>query len=298
MAELSVRPLTGVIGAEAEGVDLRDLDDDTVAALRAALLDHLVLFFRTQPITPAEQLAFAERFAPVMMPLIDVPATDVPGVTVLDQVNPKGQYTERWHADSTNLAEPPFGAVLRAVTVPSVGGDTCWASMVAAYETLSPTMQGFLEGLTAEHSTAILDEALSKVPNLVRRDGGLPPSHHPVVRVHPETGRKVLFVNSNFTTRIDGLSEAESAAVLRLLVAHVRSPELQVRFRWTPGAVALWDNRATQHCAISDYTERRVMHRCMMAGDRPVGAAAGRPGQVPSSATRSATTPVTNRKVS
>jgi taurine dioxygenase len=274
MAEIIVRPLTPSIGAEVTGVELgAPLPDDVVALVRKALLDHLVLFFRDQEITPAQQLAFAERFAPVMMPMIDTQSTEQPGVTVLDQTAPRGQYTERWHSDSTNLPEPPLGAILRAVQLPSVGGDTCWASMYGVYEALSTSMQRFLEGLTAEHSTAILDAALAKLGSVVRRDDGREPSHHPVVRVHPETGRRLLFVNGNFTTRIDGLSQAESEALLRLLLEQIGSPDHHVRFRWEPGSVAFWDNRCTQHCAIADYTERRVMYRCLLRGDRPLGVA-------------------------
>jgi taurine dioxygenase len=272
MADITVRPLTPTIGAEVTGVDLgAPLPDEVAALVRQTLLDHLVIFFRDQDITPAQQLEFAERFAPVMLPMIDTQSTEQPGVTVLDQVAPRGQYTDHWHSDSTNLAEPPLGAILRAVQVPSVGGETCWASMYQAFEALSPSMQRFLEGLTAEHSTAIIDAALARLGNVVRRDDGHQPTHHPVVRVHPETGRRLLFVNGNFTTRIDGLSEAESDALLQLLLAQVEEPDLQVRFRWEPGSVAFWDNRCTQHLAIADYTERRVMHRCLLRGGPTFG---------------------------
>jgi len=267
-----VRPLTPAIGAEVEGVDLREeLEPSVVAALRAALLDHLVLFFRDQPLAPDEQLRFAEYFAPVMLPLIDTRSTEQPGVTVLDQTAPKGQYTDRWHTDSTFLAEPPMGAVLRAVQVPGVGGDTCWASMYAAYEALSPALRAHLDTLTAYHSTEILDAALAALGNVVRRDAPAAPEAHPVVRVHPETGRRALFVNRNFTTRVVELSRQESDALLATLFATIDTPDCWVRFRWEPGSVALWDERVTQHCAIADYHERRVMHRCMMRGDRPVG---------------------------
>jgi taurine dioxygenase len=202
--------------------------------------------------------------------VIDTQSTEVPGVTVLDQTDPRGQYTERWHTDSTFLEEPPWGAVLRAVQLPPVGGDTCWASMYAAYEQLSPPMRRFLDGLTAEHSTSILDAVLDKLPNVVRRER-MPPVRHPVVRVHPETGRKLLFVNANFTDRIVDLDEAESRTLLDFLFHHLGKPHFQVRYHWTPNAVALWDNRSTQHCAMPDYCERRLMYRCMMRGDRPVG---------------------------
>jgi len=271
---ITVRPVTAAIGAEVIGVDLTvDLEDATVERLRRALLDHLVLFFRDQPMTPAQQLRFAERFAPVMLPIIDTQSTEQPGVTVLDQTAPRGQYTERWHADSTFLPAPPMGAVLRAVQVPSIGGDTCWASMYAAYEALSPPMQSLVDGLHAYHSTEILDAALAKLGNVVRRDAPAEPMVHPVVRVHPETGRKAIFVNGNFTTRIVELPPDESRAVLAVLYAKLDAPDVQVRWRWAPASVAIWDNRATQHCAIPDYTERRVMHRCMMQGSTPRGPA-------------------------
>ncbi len=272
-ANPSLRPVTPLIGAMVEGVDLTsDLDGETVAWLRKAFNEHLVLFFRDQPMTPHQQLAFAERFAPVLMPYIDSPSTEAPGVTVLDQTNPKGVSTEKWHCDSTNLPEPPMAGLLRAVQVPSIGGDTCWASMVAAFAALSEPMQAFLKTLTAEHSTALLDAELARYPHVVRRDQGMAPSHHPVVRKHPETGREVLFVNRNFTTHIDGLTEDESESLLQMLYAHISKPEFCVRFRWEPASVALWDNRATQHCAIADYTERRILHRCILVGDRPLAA--------------------------
>jgi taurine dioxygenase len=281
MGELEFRRLTKAIGAEVSGVDLStDLSPGTVAELRRALLDHLVLFFRDQPLLgPPEQLRFAERFSPILLPLIDSGGNDHPGITVLDQVNPKGQYTERWHCDSTFLPEPPLGAVLQAQQLPSVGGDTCWASMYAAFEALSPSLQHFLEGLTAVNSTEILDASLAKLPNVVRRDAPGSATVHPMVRVHPETGRKLLFVNGNFTTRIVELSEDESRNLLDFLFRHINSPEFHVRFHWEMGSVAFWDNRATQHCAIADYTERRVMQRCMVQGDRPVGTAAAEPAR-------------------
>jgi taurine dioxygenase len=272
MSELTIRRMMAAIGAEVSGVDLAGpLSAETVAELRQALLDHLVLFFRDQPLEPQEQLRFAEHFSPVLLPLIDSGGSDHPGITYLDATNPKGQYTERWHSDSTFLPEPPLGAVLQARQLPSIGGDTCWASMYAAYEALSPSMQQFLEGLTAVNSTEILDRVLAAMPNVVRRDDPGTATAHPVIRVHPETGRKALFVNGNFTTRIVELTEAESRHLLDFLFRHINSPEFMVRFHWEPASVAFWDNRSTQHCAIGDYTERRVMQRCMLQGDRPIG---------------------------
>jgi taurine dioxygenase len=166
--------------------------------------------------------------------------------------------------------------MLHAIQLPSNGGDTCFASMYAAYDALSPDMQRFLEPLEAVHSTEIVTRGMRHLTNIVRRDApGTTESEavHPVIRVHPETGRKLLFVCGNFTTRILGLTEAESDAVLAFLFAHIKLPQFQCRFRWQPNAVAFWDNRSTQHCAIPDYTERRLMHRTMIAGDAPFGPA-------------------------
>ena len=269
---MNVTPVTAVVGAEVSDFDLAsDLDDATVAELRAALNQHHVLFFRDQPLTPVEQLRFAERFGEVQLPMIDAPGTDVPGVTVLDQIGPKGQGTDRWHADSTFMACPPMGAVLQAVQAPKVGGDTCFASMIAAYESLSPAVRSWIDDLDAVHSTAIVNRLMANLTGIVHREGDDTEYVHPVVRVHPETGRKVLFVNGNFTTSIVGLTEGESRALLELLFEHVRAPEHQVRFRWEAGSIAFWDNRAVQHFAVPDYDERRVMHRVLIAGSAVVG---------------------------
>jgi taurine dioxygenase len=271
---ISVHPLTAAVGAEVEGIDLgAPLDEATIESIRQALRDHLVLFFRDQDITPAQQLRFSQYFGPVMLPLIDTQSTEAPGVTVLDQVAPKGQYTDRWHTDHTFVPEPPMGSILRAVKLPALGGDTCFASMYAAYDALSPRMQDFLDGLTAVHSTEIISRGIAGLDRVYRRDAESqrPPVVHPVIRIHPETGRKLIYVTGNFTTRIVELEESESNAVLAYLFEHTKSPELQCRFRWRPNSVAFWDNRSAQHCAIPDYQERRVMYRTMIAGDRPFG---------------------------
>jgi taurine dioxygenase len=269
---VKVTPLTSTIGAEVEGVALGDqLDEVTVAAVRRALLDHLVLFFRDQDITPRQQLAFTQRFAPVMLPMMDAKSDMPEGITLLDQMNADGYGSVRWHADATFLSAPPLGAVLRAQQVAETGGDTSWASMYAAYEALSPAMQGFLDGLTAVHSNEILNESLKKLPQVVRRDKGVVRTVHPVVRVHPETGRKALYVGINFTLKIVELTEAESENLLSFLYHHVDSPEFRCTFHWEPNSVAMWDNRASQHKAPSDFNTRRIMVRCMMEGDRPAG---------------------------
>jgi len=275
---LLVEPLTPTIGAEVRGVDLREpLDDATVAAIRRALLDHLVLFFRDQPITVDDHMRFATYFGKVDMPPFLSAGAPRPEVTVLDQTEPKGQGADSWHADYTHRPEPPMGSILRAVQLPSTGGDTCFSSMYAAYDDLSPAMQQFVDGLEANNTLELMAErAKVRTPEAKLGDaseGGYPSFVHPVVRVHPETGRKLLNVNANWTNRIVGLTEAESNAILQLLLQHVRSPDYQCRFRWTPDAIAFWDNRAVQHFAVADYGERRVMQRITIKGDRPYGVA-------------------------
>jgi taurine dioxygenase len=266
---MEVTPLTGAIGAELAGVDLRSVSDDEVAAIRRALLDHCVVFFRDQSLDDAAHLALAGRFGEVMLPIIDAGASGTSGITVLDQVAPVGRGTDRWHCDSTFTECPPLGAILRAVSLPPVGGDTLFASMYAAYETLSPPLREMLDGLTAVHSTAIVNELMRGL-DVVHRGGTEQSTVHPVVRTHPETGRKLLFVNGNFTTRIVELSLDESNALLSLLFEHVKSSTIHCRFHWTEGSVAFWDNRCTQHFASPDYDRRRVMHRVLLQGDRPI----------------------------
>lgn len=270
---LDVRPLTPTVGAEIFGVDLRDeLDHGTVAALRRALLDHGVIFFRDQPLSPEQHLRFARRFGEVKVPVFENKSSETPGFTVIDQSSPKGSGTDVWHADSTFMAEPPLGAILRAERVPAVGGDTLWASMTAAYDALDPALQARLDGLVAEHSARRVMALVEKLDNAYARETKVaPPVLHPVVRVHPETGRRLLFVSPNWVDRIVGLPDDESEALLHLLYEHVKSPELQCRFRWQRDSVAFWDNRATQHYAVPDYRERRIMHRVMLAGDAPFG---------------------------
>lgn len=269
---LSIHPLTPTLGAEVAGVDLSaPLDASVVADLRKALLDHLVLFFRNQALTPEQQLRFSEYFGPVMIPTIDTTSAALPGVTYIDQIAPKGEYTDRWHTDHTFAESTPLGAVLRAIELPSSGGDTCFASMYAAYDALSPALQRFLETLTAVHSTEIVTRALAHVDNVKTLQAR--ETVHPVVRVHPETGRKLLFVCGNFTTRIVELADAESEALLSMLFEHIKNAAFQCRFHWEVDSVAFWDNRSTQHCAIPDYSERRLMQRTMIEGDRPFGTA-------------------------
>jgi taurine dioxygenase len=274
--EITFQALTPTIGAEVAGVDLREpLDGETVAQLRQGLLTHLVLFFRDQDITVEQHRRFAEAFGEIDVPPFRSIGVDDPDLTVLDMAAPKGMGADSWHADFTHRPEPPMGSVLRAVELPGAGGDTCFASMYAAYDALSEPVRRFLDGLSAVHTLAITAERAKRTgPPVVLAEesaGGYPTFVHPVVRVHPETGRKLLYVNANWTSAIDGVTDAESAVLLPFLLQHVRSPEFQCRFRWAPNSVAFWDNRAVQHYAVADYTERRLMQRFTIKGDRPFG---------------------------
>ena len=274
MAQLEIRPVTAAIGAEIRGLDLSlPLDADGVAALTHALHEHLVLFFRDQDITPTEQLDLARRFGEVQVAPFGPKLEAHPEITVLDQSKPAGQGADSWHTDNTYMPNPPMGSILRAVRLPSVGGDTCFASMYAAYDALSTEMKHFLDGLRAEHDlTRTLTRAIRdghSDADLASMQKQWPPSEHPVIRTHPVTGRKCLFVNGNFTTRITNLSEQESDALLLFLIEHIRSPSFQCRLRWQPATIAFWDNRVVQHYGVPDYAERRIMHRVTLDGDRP-----------------------------
>jgi taurine dioxygenase len=271
---LVIQPLTAAIGAEIIGVDLRKpLDEGDLAAVRQALLDHLVIFVRDQDIGLDDQVRFSEYFGSIIPGKGTRVTDDVVGVNVLDQVAPKGQGADDWHSDHMFLPEPPMGTTLRAVQLPAYGGDTCFTSMYAAYDALSPAMQSFLDGLTATNSAAPVVARVKDMgiyANDIERDMH-PPVVHPVIRVHPESGRKSLFVCGNYTTRIVELTELESRRLLAMLFEHIKSPQFQCRYRWQRNTLALWDNRVVQHCAIPDYQERRVMYRTMISGTRPVG---------------------------
>lgn len=263
-----VRQLTPTIGAEIEGLDLAvPQSDEVIAALEEALHAYQVLFFRGQDMTPYQQRDFAGRFGVLRpFPFGRPPEEDLPEVMVLatDGDGPKVSNADIWHSDATFMEAPPKATLLRAVSLPDLGGDTLWADMAAAYEALSPRLRAMLDECTAEH-----DFTKSATHRGRADEGALPPARHPVVRTHPATGRRCLYVNRVFTTRICELSDRENELLLPFLCDHVTRPEFQCRFRWTPGAVALWDNRGTQHYATYDYAGPRVMHRVVIEGDRP-----------------------------
>jgi len=268
-SNLTVTPLTHNIGAEVSGIDLAR---PVTPALAKEVVDlfhtYQVLFFRDQDLDDRSQRDFAALFGPLhhfaFLPPI---SEDLPEVHVLDidGATPKTANADIWHSDATFLTSPPLGSVLRVVILPEVGGDTLWASMYAAYDALSSRVQRLVEDMTAVH-----DSANSVVHARKAVNADYQPVSHPVVRTHPATGRKALFVNKTFTTRLEGLTERENDHLLPLLTDHVRSPDFQVRFHWSPGAVVLWDNRCTQHYAVADYTGRRRMHRVVIEGDTPM----------------------------
>jgi taurine dioxygenase len=279
---IDIFPMTAAIGAEVRGVDLAsDLDDSSVAELRQALLAHLVLVFREQTLSPDSHIALARHFGRIKPPPVATAHGGPPEINVIDQTRPRGEGADNWHADNTYTEMPPMGSLLRIVELPTVGGDTAFASMYAAHDALSPAMRELCGGLTAVHDvTRSLTKAIERghsVANLAEVQARLPPVEHPVVIVHPETSRRALFVNVNSTEHIVGVSEAESDMLLRFLFEHTKTPEFQVRVRWDTRTLVFLDNRCTQHYAVPDYHERRVLHRVAVEGTRPVGIAeAGR----------------------
>jgi taurine dioxygenase len=273
---LSITKLTADIGAEVEGVDLSvELDASTVAQIREALLEHLVLVFRGQDLTPESHIAFAKYFGSIKLPPVSTAHGGPPEVNVIDQTDPRGEGADAWHADNTYTATPPMGSLLRVVQLPTAGGDTSFASMYAAYDALSPSIRRLCDGLIAVHDvTGSITKAIARghsSANLAEIQAQLPPVEHPVVIVHPETGRRALFVNINSTVRIVGLSDSESDMLLRFLFDHTKQPEFQVRVRWDTNTLVFLDNRCTQHYAVADYRERRILHRVAVEGVRPEG---------------------------
>jgi len=268
-AVLDLERVTTAVGAVVKDLDLRAaLEPPIVDALRQAVAERGVLFFEGQDLSDEQMHAFAANFGrPVPDPAVGY--EDRPAVEIADQAHGR-KATSVWHFDTPFVANPPSLTGLRAVTMPSVGGDTCWANAQVAYDLLSAPVRDLLDGLTALHSSA---PAVARLGT--DRPGGEPlhsrEAVHPVVRVHPETGRKTLYVNELTTVLILELSPAESDALLGLLFEHMKSPELMTRWRWRPNDVALWDNRTVQHFAVPDYEGPRVMQRFVVDGDVPYG---------------------------
>jgi taurine dioxygenase len=266
---LKVRGLSPTIGAEIGEVDLASVDDELFRELHRCLLEWKVLFFRDQRIGPDEHRAFASRWGELEEhPFIQ--AGDTPDVVRFEKGDRAKGYENLWHTDVTWRECPALGAVLRAIEVPEVGGDTLFADMGAAYDNLPDALRARVDGLQAVHDFTPSFGALLDAKNRAEMQARFPAVSHPVVRTHPETGRRTLFVNAIFTTHIVGLEPAESRELLALLCRQAAVPEYQCRWRWRAGDVAMWDNRAVQHYACSDYAPaRRVMERVAIVGDRP-----------------------------
>jgi taurine dioxygenase len=273
---LEVEPLASALGAEIFGVDLAEpLDDAMIRALRAALLEHVVIFFRDQQLAPPQLLALAERFGavgeyPFVKGLPECPLV----LPVIKEPHERSNFGGIWHSDTAYLERPALGTLLYAIETPPLGGDTMFANMYLAYEALSEGMRRLLAGLRAVNvagkpaTLKTRDEMHSKRGTAA--DPEATSALHPVVRTHPETGRKALYVNVAHTLRFADMTEEESAPLLNYLFAHQIQPEFTCRFRWRPGSLAFWDNRASLHYPLNDYHgHRRVMHRVTLLGDRP-----------------------------
>jgi len=274
---MDIERLTGRFGARVRDVDLaQPLDPAIVSAIKAAMDEHGALFFTGQrQLSEEDHLRAARAFGPIHQSEFQSLASKEPNVITLDQTSAKGRGTDRWHSDSTYLRSPPVAGMLQAHILPETGGDTCFASMRAAYEGLSPAIQDFLAPLTASHSPVAAIARTNAPANY-----GVPeelktraPVSHPVIIANPRTGRKMLFVNSAWTIAIDRLTKAESDRILAMLFAHIGSPEYQLRYRWQVFDVALWDNHAVQHFAVPDYTTRGLMQAVRLDGAPPMGVA-------------------------
>ena len=276
---ISVHPLSGAVGAEIHGVDLAGpMSEEVFSEIHQAFLAHLVVFFRDQTLTPEALKTFAARFGPLDIHTILKSVDGHPEIlAVFTEPEDRHVYAEGWHADVTYQERPTLGAVLYALEVPSVGGDTLFSNQYLAYEALSPAMRTMLDGLYAVHSAErvygdrqsemdIKDEMVVVDPDMARAQR----CDHPVIRTHPETGRRSLFVNDHYTMRFTDMTEQESAPLLKFLLNHAIRPEFTARFKWRNGSVAIWDNRCVLHCPVADYHgHRRHMHRVVITGERP-----------------------------
>ena len=275
---IGIAPITPYLGAEIHGVDLsKPLDDKTFEAILTALMEHEIIVFRGQNITAKQQIAFGKRFGDPTIHPFSPNLADMPELIVLDNdKNNPPRLSDAWHSDETFREEPPMGTILRAVITPDLGGDTMFASMTAAFEGLSDRMQAFVSDIKAVHDfkpfRSLFSNTDSSRKKLREMEAMYPNPSHPVVRIHPVTGRKVLFVNPQFTIAINGMNERESRGILDILFHQAEIPEFQLRLSWEPDMLAFWDNRSVQHYAVHDYyPQRRRMERITLNGDRPFG---------------------------
>ncbi len=274
---ISVEPLTPAIGGIVAGVDIStELPDTVIAEIRATLLEHLVIFFRDQSLTPDRLVAFARRFGEIgYYPFVDGMAGHPEVVEVVKKENETINFGGLWHTDTSYLETPPLGSILFAKDVPAVGGDTLFANMYMAYDALSDAMKTALDGLRGVNSAEKPDAAVTRTDRIAENPkdaaGIVTTSSHPLVRTHPETGRKALYCSNAHTVMIEGMTPEESRPLLEPLYAVQQREEFLCRFHWKPGSVAFWDNRCAQHNALNDYHgHRRVMHRVTLKGDKPV----------------------------
>ena len=274
---MHIKKIAGALGAELSGIDLStEITPSLAALIRQALLDHQVIFLRNQNLTPEQFLAFGRTMGePIEYPFVKGLAGFPHIIEVKKLEHEKTNFGGIWHSDTTYLDIPPMGSMLLSREVPPYGGDTLFANQYLAYESLSSTMQRLLHDLTGISSSAKADVSKTR-EDRIKSDGkdSAPQEYrteHPVVRTHPETGRKALYVNVAHTSGIKGMTDEESAPLLNFLFAHQVKPELTCRFVWEPNAIAFWDNRCTQHNPVNDYHGfRRVMHRITLQGDKPI----------------------------
>ena len=278
---IGIRPIAGAIGAEIEGVDLSEpMSDEVFGEVREALLDNCVIFFRDQTLTPEQQTTFGGRFGtlnvhPYIKPLEGHPEI----IPIIKDKDDTRNFGGGWHSDMSFLEKPALGSVLYALETPTYGGDTLFANQYLAYDRLSEGMKEMLDGLVAIHSASSQyapggesdkNNPQRKSMSVSVTEEAHQTTEHPVVRTHPETGRKALYVNPAFTTKFKNMTRRESRPLLQYLFSHCTSEEFTCRFRWTDRALAFWDNRCVQHFALNDYTgQRREMHRVTINGDKP-----------------------------
>jgi taurine dioxygenase len=270
MTNIHVRRVAGALGAEISGVDLAgDLSDETIAAIRRALVEHQVIFFRDQALSPERQVAFGRRFGPLNVhPYVEGMAGHPEVMEIVKEPSDRLNFGGGWHSDMSFLEQPSIGSILYAVEVPETGGDTLFASQAAAYDALSDGLKRTLEGLNAVHSASREYSAAGASAQkrgsmqVAEADGHVGEHVHPMVLAHPETGRKALYVNPAFTLKIEGWKTSESKALLEYLFQHSRYEAFTCRFAWAKGSVAFWDNRSVWHFALNDYPgARRHMRR-------------------------------------
>jgi taurine dioxygenase len=275
LGALTLRPLTPTIGVEVEGIDLaKPIASQLVDDLMTALLEWKVLFFRNQKLTIEQHLSFARHFGELEVHPFGTNDTAHPEIVTLKHDREQAATNNKWHSDVTWREKPSLGSILHAIEVPPFGGDTLFADMYAAYEGLPDDIKSIIEGKSAVHDALMFRSRMlargASAEEIKEAEKEFPPAEHPIVRTHPQTGQRALYVNSAFTQFIVGMEKEESDALLRVLYAQPAVPEYQCRFRWQAHSIAFWDNRCTQHYAVSDYwPATRTMERATIAGDRP-----------------------------